>query len=173
MTESRKSFRDLHAVDVPALILFAALLIVVFLQFFTRYVLNDSLGWTEEVARYLLIIVAYAGSVTAVRRSEHIFLEFAYRLAPKANAKPLAVFVAILGVTYHFVLTALAIRLALGTEQRMVAIDAPKALVYGLVGLALLAASYFALQMARRRWRQSSDEILDDIQEAAIREAKL
>ena len=65
--------------DLPALILFVALAGIVLLQFISRYVLNDSVAWTEEIARYLLIGVAYAGSVTALRKGEHIFLEFLYR----------------------------------------------------------------------------------------------
>lgn len=38
-----------------AVLLLCAMGVVVFLQVFTRYVLNDSIGWTEEVARYLMI----------------------------------------------------------------------------------------------------------------------
>ena len=33
--------------DIPLLLIFTALFATVFLQFFTRYVLNDSLSWTE------------------------------------------------------------------------------------------------------------------------------
>ena len=34
----------------------------VFYQFFTRYVLNDSAAWTEEIARYLLIAMVFVGA---------------------------------------------------------------------------------------------------------------
>ena len=37
--------------DWLALALFWLMCAVVFLQFFTRYVLNDSFAWTEEIAR--------------------------------------------------------------------------------------------------------------------------
>jgi hypothetical protein len=38
---------DIRWVDALVFVLFWALAVVVFLQFFTRYVLNDSLGWSR------------------------------------------------------------------------------------------------------------------------------
>src|SRR5262245_41930998 len=55
----------------------------VFLQFFTRYALNDSAGWTEEIARYLLICTVFIGAVVAVRKNNHIHVDFFYRILPK------------------------------------------------------------------------------------------
>lgn len=73
--------------DALALASFTALGVVVFLQFFTRYALNNPLGWTEEIARYLLIVAAYFGCVVAARRDSHIRLELAQRaLPPRAAA---------------------------------------------------------------------------------------
>jgi hypothetical protein len=65
--------------DGIVLVLFWMLAIIVFLQFFTRYVLNDSIAWTEEIARYFLIAVTFVGSVMAVRKQSHIAVEFLYR----------------------------------------------------------------------------------------------
>src|SRR6266702_1925867 len=43
-----------HPEDWLAFVIFWSLAFIVFLQFFTRYVLNDSLAWTEEIARSAL-----------------------------------------------------------------------------------------------------------------------
>ena len=43
-----------HPEDWIGIALFWALSLIVFAQFVTRYILNDSLSWTEEVARYEL-----------------------------------------------------------------------------------------------------------------------
>ena len=51
----------------------------VFLQFFTRYALNDSAGWTEEIARYLLICTVFIGAAVSVRKNNHIHVDFFYR----------------------------------------------------------------------------------------------
>ena len=42
-----------------ALAIFWLLGAVVFYQFFTRYALNDSASWTEEIARYLLVATVF------------------------------------------------------------------------------------------------------------------
>jgi len=48
-----------------ALMFFWALGLTVFYQFFTRYVLNDSAAWTEEIARYLLIATVFTARPSA------------------------------------------------------------------------------------------------------------
>lgn len=75
------------AEDFLASASFVALATVVFLQFFTRYFLNAPLGWTEEAARYLLIVAAYFGCAVATRRDAHIKMELlSALLSPRARA---------------------------------------------------------------------------------------
>ncbi len=61
--------------DWLGLVLLWAMAALVFTQFFTRYALNDSVAWTEEAARYLLIALTFIGSAGAVRRGSHIRVE--------------------------------------------------------------------------------------------------
>ena len=160
----------LRWLDVPALVLFVVLAAVVLLQFLSRYLLNDSVAWTEEVARYLLIGVAYAGSVSALSRGGHIFLEVIYRRVALANIKPLAVLVELISVAFHAILTLLAASLAVEADRRMISIDLPKSLVYGFVALALLAATIVAIRGLLKRLGQSGDEIMSEIEQSATGE---
>ena len=55
-----------------ALVFFWMLGATVFYQFFTRYVLNNSAAWTEEIARYLLIACVFTGATIGVIKNNHI-----------------------------------------------------------------------------------------------------
>jgi TRAP-type C4-dicarboxylate transport system permease small subunit len=57
--------------------------VTICLQVFYRYVLNNSLSWTEEVARYLMIWSCFLGSAMAVKYGEHIGVSFLRDLFPK------------------------------------------------------------------------------------------
>ena len=152
--------------DLPALILFLALAGIVLLQFISRYVLNDSVAWTEEIARYLLIGVAYAGSVTALRKGEHIFLEFLYRRISPSSVKPLALLVDVITVGFHAILTALTVGLALQSDRRMISVDLPKSLVYWFVAAMLALAAFIAIRRLLLRAKQSSSDILDEMDQS-------
>ncbi|MCW5691811.1 MAG: TRAP transporter small permease [Pseudolabrys sp.] len=64
-----------HPEDWLAFAIFWGLAFIVFLQFFTRYILNDSLSWTEEIARYGLMWVVFIGGAMVTRRNTHIAVE--------------------------------------------------------------------------------------------------
>ena len=157
-------------VDYPALALFVALAGVVLLQFLSRYVLNDSVAWTEEIARYLLIGSAYAGSVSALRRGEHIFLEVVYRRVHQASVKPLAVLVDVVNVAFHAAITWLAVGLTLSADRRMISIDLPKSIVYGFAALTLLAATIVATRRLLQRAGQDGEQIRREIEQSAAGE---
>jgi TRAP-type C4-dicarboxylate transport system permease small subunit len=59
------------------------LALVIFHQIFTRYALNDSASWTEEIARYLLICTVFIGAAIGVRKNNHIQVDFLYRIFPR------------------------------------------------------------------------------------------
>ena len=73
-------FKKIYAVigvveKTAAVLLLCGMGVVVFLQFFTRYVMNDSIGWTEEVARYLMIGTSFWGASLAVRHGTQLRIE--------------------------------------------------------------------------------------------------
>lgn len=159
---------DFKLVDLPGMIALWGLAVIVFLQFFTRYVLNDSLAWTEEIARYVLIVVAFFGAVTVTRKGGHIFLEFFYRYLPKHTGKWLAVAMELISCLFYGYLTWLAVELALKTKTKMASAEIPKSLLYWGVAAGLAVMTLFSISWLARKFRQSPDDVLHDIEEHAL-----
>lgn len=57
-------------------VLMVGLVGVVFTQVLARYVIQSSVPWTEEVARYLLIYLTFVGAAVAVREHTHLRVDF-------------------------------------------------------------------------------------------------
>lgn len=65
-------------------VMMGVMTVIIALQVFTRYVLHDSLTWTEEIGRYLMIWICFLGSAMALKYGEHISVTFiAERFAPR------------------------------------------------------------------------------------------
>jgi len=151
-----------------ALALFWALGLTVFYQFVTRYVLNDSAAWTEEIARYLLIGVVFIGAAVGVKRNNHIHVDFLYRYLPPTAGRVLATCVDLLRIAFFAatVLLTLQMMQRMG-NYKMTIIDAPMNIVYGvcLVGFAamLVRSVVLALQHWRRGWTLLERPGADDL----------
>jgi C4-dicarboxylate transporter, DctM subunit len=64
------------ALSVACVLCLAACCLVVLVSVFFRYVLNDSLVWSEEVARWFLMGTVFLGAALAYRRGSHIGLPY-------------------------------------------------------------------------------------------------
>lgn len=125
-----------------ALAIFWALGGVVFYQFFTRYALNNSASWTEEIARYLLIGTVFVGAAIGVAKNNHIQVDLLYRWLPAPLARALALLVDLIRIAFFVAMAGLTVQMMqkMGSYQ-MTIIDLPMNIVYGvcLFGLAMMA----------------------------------
>jgi TRAP-type transport system small permease protein len=152
--------RDYAPEDWIAFALFWLLAGVVFLQFFSRYILNDSVAWTEEIARYLLMGVCFVGAAMAMRRMTHIHVEFLFVYMPRPLAKAISMAVDVVRVLFFGYTTWLGWRITEIMEfQRMVVIDVSMAWVFGTCTLGMAMITFRAIQVAIRHWRDGESAL--------------
>ena len=149
---------DLHGHSVEDWICFGffwAMAGLVFIQFFTRYVMNDSFAWTEELAVYCLIPVVFIGSAACVRRSRHIQVNILYRYLPKPAGRVLSTIVDITRTVFFGYVAYLVARFALAVNNEpMTTIDWNKSHVYWLAFAGFALMFLRSVQVSWINWRQ-------------------
>ncbi|HUG63199.1 MAG TPA: TRAP transporter small permease [Methylomirabilota bacterium] len=117
--------------DWVTLAVFWGMALCVFLQFFTRYVLNNSLAWTEEIAINALVVTVFLGSAMCVRLSRHIQVDVLYHYLPARVARVLALLVDGVKIAFFAYAVWLMWRyVSIVARERMVTIDLPRNLVF-------------------------------------------
>lgn len=160
---------DVKWIDAPVFIIFWTLLIIVFIQFFSRYVLNSSLSWTEEIARYLLILLGFVGSVTCVRKKSHIYLEFFYRFLPANGVKWLVITVSFINAAFFTYAGIVSIELAKRTHhQAMTSIDLPKGVIYWTVSASCFAMGLVAFWEFITLFKRRGEDVAHEIEETIV-----
>jgi TRAP-type C4-dicarboxylate transport system permease small subunit len=158
---------EFHVTDVPvdlsvyawedwvAFGLFWMLAGTVFYQFFTRYALNDSASWTEEIARYLLICTVFVGASVSVRKNSHIHVDIFYRFMPALMARAMSTVVDAVKILF-FGYAGYLTYLLMGKigKQQMAIIDWPIGIIYGFVLFGFALMFYRAITSAIKHWRQ-------------------
>ena len=138
-----------------ALFFFWTLGLTVFYQFFTRYVMNDSAAWTEEIARYLLIATVFVGAAIGVAKNNHIQVDFFYRFMPPWLGRAMAWLTDALRIAFLGAAVVLTWQMMQKMDSyKMTIVDLPMNLVYG-VCLACFAGMFLrALWVTRIHWQR-------------------
>ena len=155
---------DHYMEDWIAFLVFWALAGIVFLQFFTRYVLNDSLAWTEEIARYALMWLTFIGAAVVARKNMHISVEALLHYLPAVPARLLLAIVDTIKLLFMGLLAYFSLMIVERMQwQRMVIIDLPMSIVYGGVALGcfimLIRQLIIFYRNARDGWRKAQESI--------------
>jgi TRAP-type C4-dicarboxylate transport system permease small subunit len=141
--------------DWVSFALFWMMAAIVFYQVFTRYIMNDAAGWTEEISRYFLVAVVFIGASMSVRKNNHIQVDYFFRLMPRAMGRVMSTLVDLvrcLFLGYAAWLTWLLIQ-RIGRQQ-MAVIDLPMGIVFSCMLFGFTLMFWRSLQIAWRHWKQ-------------------
>ena len=152
--------------DWLVLALFWGMALCVFLQFFTRYALNNSLAWTEEIAANLLVVIVFVGAAMCVRLGRHIAVDLLYRFLGRRTGRVLQVIVDLISIGFFAYMSWLLWRYidVVGSE-RMVTVDLPRGVVFYSVFAGFVLMTVRALQnflhdlRSRRTVREQADDL--------------
>ena len=135
--------------------IFWTMALLVFLQFFSRYVLNDSYAWTEELAVYCLIGVVFIGSAMCVRACRHIQVDFLYRYLPRPVGRTLATVIDLLRTAFFGYAVWLTYRyIALVGDEPMTTLFWNKDYVYWMALAGFVLMFLRSVQVSICNWRQ-------------------
>ena len=139
-----------------ALAIFWLLGLTVFYQFVTRYVMNDSAAWTEELARYMLVGVVFIGAAIGVAKNNAIQVDFFYRYLPAAVGRWLSRAVDVLRIAFFAAAVVMTVQMMMkiGNQTRMTIVDLPMNIVYGLCLIGFAAMAWRSVQVARLHWKR-------------------
>lgn len=128
--------------------LFLIMVILVFSQVIFRYVFHNSLSWSEEISRYLLVWIIFLSAGYVLGQNAHIYLDVLFNRFPRKLRGVLHKVNSVLLLCYAFIMTYYGFELMMiGTRQKSSAVEIPMVLVYialPIGGLLLMFYCFFA-----------------------------
>jgi TRAP-type C4-dicarboxylate transport system permease small subunit len=133
-----------------AALFMGGLLATLFLQVFTRYVLNDPLSWTEEVARYLYVYIVFLGASAAISDRTHVGIDYFAKALPVRAQWAVSVAVNLLILAALALLTYWGWRAAMRQwNLPLVVLDIPYTWVYVVIPITAVLMSLRTVALMR------------------------
>jgi len=87
-------------ISLFVIVLTFALSLLLSLSVFYRYILNDSIYWSGEVARYMLAYIVFLGSTMAHKHKEHIRIDMIFSYLSTKNKKNIDIMIALFFISF-------------------------------------------------------------------------
>lgn len=118
--------------------LLLVMVVIVAAQVFWRYVLSNSLGWSEELARFLFIWIIFLGSEIALRKKVHIAIETLLQMVKGVPQLLLSLLIDLVIMAFAVIVFISGIGLVQSTlNQPSVALNMPMGWVYASIPIAM------------------------------------
>jgi len=136
------------------LVLGLAMSVIVIVQVFCRYILNHSLFWSEELARYILVWLTFLGSCTAYYRGMHPGINLFYRRLPHHLKQVTRSLVLMLSLVFFLVMIWYGIEFSFFVRmQTTAALSLPKWIIFSIIPISGAVLSLHAIAMLAGMFR--------------------
>jgi TRAP-type C4-dicarboxylate transport system permease small subunit len=138
--------------------LIAAMVVLIASQVGFRYVLNEPLAWTEEVARHLMIWAGLLGAAVAYRRKGHLGMDILVMHLSKPWRRGVEMILQVLAIGFFGILVIHGIPLVEHTmRQFSSAIRIPMGYIYASIPAGAALILLFATEGIVRVWGDQED----------------
>lgn len=125
-----------------------AMSVIVIVQVFCRYILNHSLFWSEELARYILVWLTFLGTCTAYYRGMHPGINLVYRRLPHQLKLITKTIVLLLSLVFFSVMIWYGIEFSFFVRlQTTAALSLPKWIIFAIIPISGAILSLHAIAM--------------------------
>ncbi|HYK72276.1 MAG TPA: TRAP transporter small permease [Pseudoneobacillus sp.] len=155
---------DRYFEESLVVVLFTAMVLLTFAQVLSRFVFNLSLGWSEEVSRYVFVWLIYLSAAMAAKHRRHIRVEVIDTLLPRAISKWFGVFADLLWVGFTLYVHFYGYEMVLMVTahgQLSPAVQLPMGFVYSIIPIGFVLIAIRVLQGIVARFR-GTDELTDE-----------
>lgn len=139
-----------RVVDVSAILLLTAMIVLIALQILGRYVFNYSISWTEEAAMFAQVWLVMLGAGIAMRHQNHVGVDVVIALFPpiiqriaKAGSFILGAWLLLVIIVGSFSM------IALGMGVKSAALQIPLAVPFAALPVGM---GYFLLEFGIATW---------------------
>lgn len=148
-----------HPLEVAVCTILVALVAVTFSQVVFRYVLQASLSWSEELARFLLMWLAALSTAYAMKTGAHFALHFVVDRTPPAMRRLIGSAVALVASAFLAVFAYQSLRFAIEVHDMLApATRMSMAVPYSSAFVGSTLTLYYVLVNWRRELRAQGPE---------------
>ena len=131
------------------MVIFALLVLDVLFQVFSRYMLDASFTWTEELARFSLIWLTILGAAYLNGKREHLSMDFLYQKFSETNKRKVSILIEILVFLFALVVMVIGgfnlVYTTLHLEQLSGTLRIPLGYVYAIMPFSGLLIMCFSI----------------------------